>query len=131
MAEEKEKILKEANEDAEKIRSSAQSDADALTQSFTLVMAEKVEPIMTEDRRTWRAKEKLDDAAAARFKLGLGMFRPLFDRLHAIIFTLSNRIERLRTLVRDLEAVRDEMDERQRQINSALSSSCSPDRCSR
>ena len=115
MSAEKQNILESAHAAAERIQTTARDKADALIESVGLVLEGKVEPVFRDNKLTWRPKVELDEAERGRFRLNIDMLMPIYRRFQQVIETLNERIDRLRSLVQDLEGMRAEMNDQQRQ----------------
>jgi len=115
MSAEKQRILESAHAAAERIQTTARDKADALLESVGLVLEGKVEPVFRDNKVTWRPKVELDEAERGRFRLNIDLLVPIYRRFQQILKTLNERIDRLRGLVQDLEGVREDMNDQQRQ----------------
>lgn len=112
MAAEKQRILAEARDAAEEIKANAHKQADAVMEGVRLVIEDKV---YVGPRGNWQRKTVLEPDAVARFLSIAGVLKPFYHRFMEMLAKVQQRLEQLRTLVQDLEGLREEMNHEQRQ----------------
>jgi len=111
MAAEKQTILAEAHDTAEGIKASANKRASAVMEGVRLIIEDKVH--IGPDG--WRPKTQLEPDVIARFRSTVGILKPFYQRFKEMIGRVQQQLEQLRTLVQDLEGLREEMNHEQRQ----------------